>query len=176
MCRVTKDYPYRALFRIRGRHRIKKTMILWAKAFNGDVDIRLPLLRFFNIKKDSYAKGFNPFENHILYKLDKRLYLAYQATKYQLADVLGIFPEVYFLSDLTEFIFFRIRHRGDPEYGYNGGFKGFVIQFFKDLKFTFDDYAERRGKIISQTVKKLKTKLHSLASFFSTKPVVKGKI
>jgi len=176
MCRVAKDYPYGSLFRLRGRHRIKKTMILWAKAFNGDVDIRLPLVRFFNIKEDFYTEGFNPFENHIFYKIDRRLYLAYQAAKYQLADVLGIFPEVYFLSDLIELIFFRIRRRGDPEYGYNGGFKGFVIQFFRDLKFEFDYYAEIRTKIISQTVKKLKTKLHSLASFFSTKPVVKGKV
>jgi len=167
----TVDYPYRALFRIRGRHRIKKTMILWAKAFNGDVDIRLPLLRFFNIKEeeesDSYPEGFNPFENHILYKIDKRLYLAYQAAKYQLADILGIFPEVYFISDLIELIFFRIRHRGDPEWGYVGGLKGFINQFFRDLKFEFDDYAERRGKIISQTVKKLKTKIYGLVSFFT---------
>lgn len=155
------DYPYRALFRIRGRHRIKKTMILWAKAFNGDVDIRLPLLRFFNIKKDSYADGYNPFENHILYKLDRRLYLAYQAAKYQLADILGIFPEVYFISDLIEFIFFRIRHRGDPKYGYNDGFKGFVIHFFRYLKLTFEDYAERREKIIKRNIKNLQSKLHS---------------
>jgi len=177
MPRVKKvDYPYRALFRIRGRHRIKKTMILWAKAFNGDVDIRLPLLRFFNVKEEFSAEDYNPFEGHIFYKLDKRLYLAYQSTKYYLADVLGIFPEVYFLSDLMELIFFRIRHRGDPEYGYNGGFKGFIIQFFRDLKFEFDDYAERRVKIVKRNIKNLQAKLHSLASFFTTKSAIKGKV
>jgi len=161
MCRVTKDYPYRALFRIRGRHRVKKTMILWAKAFKGEVAIRLPLLRFFNVKENSsYEKGFDPFENHIFYKLDKRFYLTYQAVKYQIADVLGIFPEVYFLSDLIELIFFRIRHRGDPEYGYNGGFKGFIIEFFRDLKFEFDDYVERREKIAKRNIKNLQSKLH----------------
>jgi hypothetical protein len=152
-------YLYGSLFHFR-KNGIKKTVEMWKEAFSGKVTIALPVMRPFNMKNDTYSKGFNPFENHVLYKLDKRLYLAYQATKYQLSDILGIFPEIYFLSDLMELIFFRIRHRGDPEYGYNGGFKGFVIQFFRDLKFELEDYIDNRRR----SAKKLKTRFHN---FFS---------
>jgi hypothetical protein len=152
-------YLYKSLFHFR-KNGIKKTIEMWKEAFSGEVTIALPIMRPFNIKNDTYAEGFNPFENHVLYKLDRRLYLVYQSTKYQLANILGIFPEVYLVSDLTELIFFRIRHRGDPEYGYNGGFKNFVNQFFQDLRFELDDYIDNRKKV----VKKLKTRFHN---FFS---------
>jgi len=143
---------YQSLFEFR-RRGFKKTIGLWKQAFSGET-VYLPIMRPFNIKENDelYPEGFNPFENHVLYKIDRRLYLAYQSTKYQLANVLGIFPEVYLISDLIELIFFRIRHRGDPEYGYNGGFKGFVNQLWKDLKFEFGWYIEKR----KDSVKRIK--------------------
>jgi hypothetical protein len=164
---------YQSLFNFRKRG-VRKTVELWRQAFSGELTIYFPFMRPFDIKKNDelYSEGFNPFENHILYKIDRRLYLAYQSGKYKLADVLGIFPEVYFVSDLIETFFFRIRHRGDPDYGYNGGFKNFVNQFFEDLRFEFKDYLDNRKRV----VKKLKTKFHNLTSFFATKPVVKGKV
>jgi hypothetical protein len=155
---------YQSLFNFRKRG-VRKTIELWRQAFSGELTIYLPLMRPFDIKENdkSYPKGFNPFENHILYKIDRRLYLAYQSAKYQLADVFGIFPEVYLISDLMELIFFRVRHRGDPEYGYNGGFKGFVIRFWKDLKFEFKWYIEERKNSVKRIMEKIHAKLHSLS-------------
>jgi len=155
-------YLYKSLFHFR-KNGINKTIEMWKEAFSGEVTIALPIMRPFNIKNDSYAKGFNPFENHVLYKLDPRIYLVYQATKYQLAEVLGIFPEVYFVSDLLETIFFRIRHKGDPEYGYNGGLKGFIIRFWKDIKFEFEDYIDRRKRAVKRIMEKFQAKFHSFS-------------
>jgi len=148
---------YQSLFEFR-RRGFKKTIELWRQAFSGELTIYFPFMRPFNIKNDTYPEGFNPFENHILYKLDKRLYLAYQAGKYKLADVLGIFDEVYFVSYLMELIFFRIRHRGNPEYGYNNGIKGFIIRFWRDLKFEFGCYIERRKNSAKRIMEKLQAK------------------
>jgi len=148
---------FQSLFEIRKRG-VKKTVELWRQAFSGEVTIFLPEMRPFNIKQDLYSEGFNPFENHVLYKLDRRLYLIYQATKYRLANILGIFPEVYFVSDLTETIFFRIRHRGNSEYGYSGGFKNSAIRLWKDIKFGFEDYVDRRKSVINRIMEKLHVK------------------
>jgi len=155
---------YQSLFEFR-RRGFKKTIELWRQALSGELTIYFPFMRPFDIKENDelYPEGFNPFENHVLYKIDRRLYLIYQATKYQLADVLGIFDEVYFVSDFLETIFFRIRHKGDPEYGYNGGIKCFIIRLWRDLKFEFGCYIERRKSSTKRIMEKLQAKFHSLS-------------
>jgi hypothetical protein len=102
-------------------------------------------MRLFDIREDYCCE--NPYEHHIIYKLNKKLFLMYQAIKYKIAVTLGVYPEVYCFSSFLEIFFYRIRNKNKT--------RSIFSYFYDEIKLSFWDYLERRHLITIEEEEKL---------------------